>query len=279
VGKEYFWTPEGLAERRQLFTAEGMCQWCDNVCPPFPTASEDDYRMGIYFLDLWLTKTLNKGITVTPEGLYRVVLWNIVCLGFPQHMITHWYLDTCLKGGEHWDWQSRIGDSVPKGRTWQEVMSIALDFPDVPIEKWIAGGELPSPEEVIRIAERTEVSRDDQPLHNLQKRLMKLILSHVEQGSKQSVGKRREIHSEENTVESIDSHSLDAENYTDMRLYLDQIIAESPTEQARAGRLFLKSQQEAKSFRETCMEENVDPNKSKANLQRFLDRIKTDLIR
>jgi len=278
VGKEYFWTPEGLAERRQLFTAEGMCQWCDNVCPPFPTASEDDYRMGIYFLDLWLTKTLNKGITVTPEGLYRVVLWNIVCLGFPQHMIIHWYLDTCLRGGEHWDWQNII-KCVPNGRTWQDIVDVALVLPDVPMEKWIAGKELPPIADLVKIVEQG----NDRLELSVREKLFRLMLSHIEQGSEHSVSKRRESHNTEDSLQHydsfIDSHSLDAENYTDLCLYFDQVIEDSPPEQAHAGRLFLKSQQEGKSFRETCLDEGVEPNRSKANLKRFLDRIKTDLTR
>lgn len=74
-----------------------------------------------------------------------------------------------------------------------------------------------------------------------------------------------------------DPHWADWQGYTEMRLDLEQIIADAPPGQARAGRLWLESEETREAFRQVCLSHGEDPSKAKANLHRLLGKFRRDL--
>lgn len=121
--------------------------------------------------------------------------------------------------------------------------------------------------QVLRDKERRE------SLHNL---LIACLARQWQRGSFLSVSPRRGIPLEP-VSGGPDPRSMDWQGYTDLRLTLEEIAQHSPPEQARTGRLWLESQDTGESFRQICLRRGEDPNRAKASLQRFLERVRLNL--
>ena len=143
-----------------------------------------------------------------------------------------------------------------------------------------------SPEE--RFLRFVRVCRDEEKRRIFDQRAARLLYRWAEdeaceQPSYERVSTVGEL--EESAVALGDQEGWDLEDprwrdefaYQELRLDVEQIVADAPPEQGKAGKLWLESIDQGRSFRDVCIQESEDPYRAKANLKRLLDRARQHL--
>lgn len=283
-----WWSREALTLRHRLFS-DACSELCHGMCRPADDLSRQQYQNLLSQQGEYLTSLLQDGWLVgREEQVLLVVAFLVMCKGFPPVPTLRWCLTWALENIPE-KVAERL-DAHPKGATPEDIVSVFWSPPDYGLQQqWENLNRLPPLYETFGCISWDEL--ESLPLKELwrrcyvegrwkftAKKLVRLALAHQDMGQASSVSHDRQTVLSRITNGALeDSRGAECERYTDLRLSLERIIADAPSEQATAGTLWLESESTGYSFREVCLRHGEDPNRAKANLHRLLQRARKEL--